>query len=69
MLPVTRQIAQTTARVRTSLRAQRRPLNQRALDLVIAGTALTHNLTLVTSNIRHYEEIPGLKLLNPRRTI
>ena len=33
-------------------------------DLIIASTALTHNLTLVTNNVKHFERIKGLKLEN-----
>lgn len=31
-------------------------------DLLIAATALEHNLTLVTHNTRHFARIPGLAL-------
>jgi len=34
------------------------------LDLIIAATALTRNLTLVTNNQKHFGRIPGLKLTN-----
>ena len=33
-------------------------------DLIIASTALTHNLVLVTNNEKHFERIEGLKLEN-----
>ena len=33
-------------------------------DLIIASTAMAHNLTLVTNNIRHFKRIEGLKLEN-----
>ena len=33
------------------------------LDLLIAGTALALDLTLVTRNIKHFQRIKGLKLL------
>ena len=36
-----------------------------AADSVIAATALTHGLVLATRNIRHFREIPGLKIFNP----
>jgi tRNA(fMet)-specific endonuclease VapC len=32
------------------------------LDLLIAATALTYDLTLITSNRRHFERVPGLSL-------
>jgi tRNA(fMet)-specific endonuclease VapC len=34
------------------------------LDLIIAITALSRNLTLITSNQKHFQRIPGLKLGN-----
>jgi tRNA(fMet)-specific endonuclease VapC len=33
-------------------------------DLIIASTALTHNLVLVTNNEKHFQRIEGLKLEN-----
>ncbi|HVW01713.1 MAG TPA: type II toxin-antitoxin system VapC family toxin, partial [Planctomycetaceae bacterium] len=33
-------------------------------DLMIASTALHHNLTVVTHNLRHFEVIPGLRVEN-----
>jgi predicted nucleic acid-binding protein len=33
-------------------------------DLIIASCAMTHNLTLVTNNIKHFSRIDGLKLTN-----
>jgi predicted nucleic acid-binding protein len=33
-----------------------------SLDLLIAATALVHNLTLVTHNTQDYTNIPGLRL-------
>ncbi len=32
------------------------------VDLMIAATALAHNLTLVTHNTKHFQHIPGLRL-------
>jgi tRNA(fMet)-specific endonuclease VapC len=34
------------------------------MDMMIAATALMHNLSLVTHNIRHFEKIPGLKVVD-----
>jgi predicted nucleic acid-binding protein len=36
------------------------------LDLIIASTALVHDLTLVTGNVKHFQWIEGLKLDNWR---
>ena len=35
------------------------------MDLLIAATALHHDLTLVTRNLRHFSRVPGLKLYQP----
>ena len=40
------------------------PHPENALDKQIAATALTHGLTLVTRNVRDFEEC-GVELLNP----
>ena len=34
------------------------------MDLLIAATALVHNLTLVTHNVRHYASVPGLRVVD-----
>ena len=34
------------------------------MDLLIASTALTHNLVLVTNNEKHFKRIQGLKIVN-----
>ncbi len=31
-------------------------------DLFIAATALHHDLTLVTRNLKHFERVPGIRL-------
>ncbi len=33
-------------------------------DLLIASCAISHNLTLVTNNTKHFQRIEGLKLVN-----
>lgn len=66
VLPITRTVSRRHATLRIQLRRDKRQVNERALDLLIAATALTHDLTLVTSTTRDYQDIPGLMLLNPR---
>jgi len=39
-------------------------LKRRDTDLLLAATALEHDLTLVTRNVRHFEPT-GVKLFNP----
>lgn len=45
-----------------SLRAQR--IRVATMDLKIASIAITHGLTLLTSNARDFEQIPGLVIEN-----
>ena len=33
-------------------------------DLMIAATALRHNVTLLTNNRKHFERIPGLRIIS-----
>ena len=35
-----------------------------AMDLFIAATAIYNDLTLVTNNKKHFEDVPNLKLEN-----
>ncbi len=39
---------------------------QRALDIAIAATALTHEASLWTLNAQDFRDIPGLRLYAPR---
>ena len=34
------------------------------VDLMIASMALAHDLTLVTDNTKHFDQVPGLRLVN-----
>ncbi len=58
ILPVSFSVAQQAA----SLRRQRR---MGLGDSIIAATAMTHNLTLVTHNTEDFRWISGLELLDP----
>jgi tRNA(fMet)-specific endonuclease VapC len=62
VLPLNRTVARRAARVRADLRQRGRSVRRRALDILIAATALTYDLTLVTRNHQDYRDIPGLKL-------
>ncbi len=61
-LPLSEEVARRCAELRETLRAQGRRVRARALDLIIAATALENNLILVTRNTRDYADIPGLRL-------
>lgn len=62
VLPVSIAVAQRCARLRELLRRQGRRTRNRALDLIIAATAVEHDLTLVTRNTDDYDDILGLRL-------
>ena len=59
-LPLNRAIVERFGVLRGNL--QRRGQRIGDLDLLIAATALHHDLTLVTRNLRHFTRIPGLRL-------
>lgn len=65
VLVVSRAVAERAAGIRLDLRRQKRQVNERALDLIVAATALEHDLILVTRNTRDYDDIPGLRLYQP----
>ena len=48
--------------LKASLEKSGTPLDD--FDLLIASCALSHNLILITNNIKHFDRIEGLKLAN-----
>jgi len=62
LIDISREVARRCAHSRETLRNQGKRVRQRALDLLIAATALEHSLTLVTRNSDDYLDIPDLKL-------
>ena len=62
LLVVSRAVAERAALIRLDLRRQKRQVNERALDILVAATALEHDLMLVPRNTRDYQDIPGLRL-------
>jgi tRNA(fMet)-specific endonuclease VapC len=63
VLPLDQEIMKRFARIRGDLRRRGRPVGD--MDLLIASTAIHHNLILVTRNVREYGRIPDLKLHQP----
>lgn len=59
-LATMRIFAELRGRLRATGRTTRRETGDN--DLMIAATALRHDLTLVTRNRRHFDRIPGLRL-------
>ena len=66
ILPFSFAVAERCARLRETLKSQNKRVNSRALDLIIAATALEYNLTLVTNNTGDFKDIPDLPLHQPR---
>ncbi|HUI60991.1 MAG TPA: type II toxin-antitoxin system VapC family toxin, partial [Steroidobacteraceae bacterium] len=46
------------ARIRTALERAGRPMGN--MDLLIAAHAVSEGSTLVSNNVRHFEQVPGL---------
>jgi tRNA(fMet)-specific endonuclease VapC len=64
LLPLTVAIMDRFAIVRGQLTPhQRRQIGD--MDLLIAATALTHDLTLVTRNFADFQLVPGLSIYSP----
>ena len=51
--------AKVAGRVRAALEAVGKPIG--AYDLLIAGQALRHQLTLITANAREFSRVKGLE--------
>lgn len=62
VIPVTMPIAERCALLRHRLRGQGRRFRARALDLLIAATAIEYGLILVTRNVDDYRDILALQL-------
>lgn len=62
VIPFSLVTARICARLRHDLSSQGLRVRARSLDLMIASTALEHDLTLITRNINDYRDIPGLKI-------
>ena len=62
ILPLTPEICDIFGEHRARLRQQNQLIGD--LDLLIAATCLHHHLTLLTTNLRHFERIPGLTIIS-----
>ena len=54
--------AAQAARIRAELEARGTPIGPH--DILIAATALRHQSTLVTRNVREFSRVPGLQWIN-----
>ena len=60
LISLSLEIMRRFAIIRGYLQQQGTPIGE--MDLLIAATALHHDLTIVTRNRRHFERVPSLKL-------
>ncbi|OGG29855.1 hypothetical protein A2971_01350 [Candidatus Gottesmanbacteria bacterium RIFCSPLOWO2_01_FULL_46_21] len=60
IMDITEQIVARYASIKAAL--SKRGVLIEDFDLLIAATAITHNLTLVTANTKHFKRIKGLLL-------
>ena len=60
ILPLTDIIIDKAAGIYAHLKQDGQIIND--ADILIAATALTHNLVLITNNIGHFERIAGLRI-------
>ena len=62
IIDITPAVVETFGEIKASL--EQRGTMIADMDLLIAATALTHNLVLVTNNQKHFERITGLDIEN-----
>src|SRR6266480_1015427 len=62
VLPFSLSVAKRCAVLREQLKTEQKRVKARALDLINAAIALEHDLTLVTRNVKDYQDIPDLHL-------
>jgi tRNA(fMet)-specific endonuclease VapC len=60
LLPVDHEVARRFGELRASLLDQGRPTPE--IDLLIASTAITYDLALVTHNVQDFSHLPGLRI-------
>ncbi|MGD1942491.1 MAG: type II toxin-antitoxin system VapC family toxin [Leptolyngbyaceae cyanobacterium] len=66
VLPFSNGEAEQAARIRAVLKSQGQPIG--AYDVLIAATALQHDLIMVTANQKEFERVANLQLENWRQT-
>ena len=63
VLPLNKRIMQRFARIRGDLRRKGQIIPDP--DILIAATAIHHNLTLLTRNLKDFQRIPEVRLYHP----
>ena len=62
IIPLGRESSEIFGMLKANLAKQGTPLDD--FDLTLASCALAYNLVLVTNNVKHFQRIDGLKLVN-----
>ena len=62
IIPLGRESSEIFAMLKAELEKAGTPLDD--FDLVLAACALSHDLVLVTNNVKHFKRVQGLKLEN-----
>jgi tRNA(fMet)-specific endonuclease VapC len=62
VIEVTRPVMECFGELKASLGSAGTSVDD--FDLLIGCTALTMNYSMVTNNVKHYQKIPGLKVVN-----
>lgn len=60
LLPFDRSAVNTYGELRAALEKKGTPIG--SLDMLIAAQAVSHNVTLVTNNLREFKRVPGLEV-------
>lgn len=60
IVPISENVIDLYAQLRAQLELSGTRIDD--IDLLIASTAITNNLTLITHNIKHFNRIPNLKI-------
>ena len=66
ILPFSTLEAEQAAQIRAVLKSLGQPIG--AYDVLIAATALQHNLFMITANQREFDRVPGLRTENWRQS-
>jgi tRNA(fMet)-specific endonuclease VapC len=62
VLPITEHSVKISAEIYADLRKQGKPVDD--IDLLIAGTAISNNMVLITHNRSHFERISRLEIID-----
>jgi tRNA(fMet)-specific endonuclease VapC len=62
ILPLTEEVAKKAAEIYAELRKNGETIGHN--DILIAGTAIVNDMTLITNNVNHFGRIKGLSIDN-----